>query len=312
MKLVTIDAAPHRHPGMLVGEDQVLNLVQLGGFFPPARAIPATVKGILGEGEPMLDLLRRIEEQARNLPDALRPLSGTKFLAPVPDPQIVLSTGTAYRAHLAEMKVGAPKEPGGFLKNAAAIIGTGSPIVLPPQAPGMVDYEGEFSCVIGRACHNVTADEAMAFVAGYTIVNDVSARDWVPGFLGAKGSPMEVSRAAGLNILGKQFPTFCPIGPALVTAEEIPDPHDLQLTTRLNGKVMQSAHTGDLIFRLAETIAYFSRWYRFSPGDVITTGSPDGVGYARKPQVFMKHGDVVEVEVSRVGILRNPVMEAPK
>jgi len=296
VKLVTFQTAGGPRPGVLLGE-QVLDL----------GARWQSVKAILQADA--LDAVRRFVEE--NNKQKMVPAAQVRFLAPIPDPSIVLSTGTAYRAHLAEMKVGAPQAPGGFLKNAAAIIGAGTPIVLPPQAPGMVDYEGEFSCIIGRACHNVTADEAMKFVAGYTIVNDVSARDWVPGFLGAKGSPMEVSRAAGLNILGKQFPTFCPIGPALVTADEIPDPHDLQLTTRLNGKVMQSAHTGDLIFRLAETIAYFSRWYRFSPGDVITTGSPDGVGYARNPQVFMKHGDVVEVEVSRVGILRNPVMEAP-
>ena len=306
MKLVTIDAAGGPHPGVLLEEDRVLDLALL----PAARGLPQSIKGILQAGPPALDAVRRMVERAHG--EAITTEEKVRFLAPVPDPAIVLSTGTAYRAHLAEMKVGAPKEPGGFLKNAAAITGTGSPILLPPQAPDMVDYEGEFSCVIGRTCHNVTAARAIDFVAGYTIINDVSARDWVPGFLGAKGSPMEVSRAANLNILGKQFPTFCPIGPALVTADEVPVPHDLQLTTRLNGKVMQSAHTGDLIFRLAETISYFSRWYRFSPGDVITTGSPDGVGYARNPQVFMKHGDVVEVEVSRVGILRNPVMEAPK
>jgi len=307
VKLVTFETGAGPRAGVLLGEDRVLDLSRV----PTARALPQSLKGILQAGPAALDALRRIVERAGNFPDALLPEAGVRFLAPVPDPSIVLSTGTAYRAHLAEMKVGAPQAPGGFLKNAAAIIGTGQPIVLPPQNPTMVDYEGEFSCVIGRACHNVGAGDAMQYVAGYTIVNDVSARDWVPGFLGAKGSPMEVSRAAGLNILGKQFPTFCPIGPALVTADEVPDPHDLQLTTRLNGKVMQSAHTGDLIFRLAETIAYFSRWYRFSPGDVITTGSPDGVGYARNPQVFMQHGDVVEVEVSRVGILRNPVMESP-
>ncbi len=308
MKLVTLDTAAGLHAGVLLGEDRVLDLSRV----PTARALPQSIKGILQAGPAALDALRRIAERAGNFPEALLPEADVRFLAPVPDPSIVLSTGTAYRAHLAEMKVGAPQAPGGFLKNAAAITGPGSPIVLPPQAPDRVDYEGEFSCVIGRSCHNVATERAMDYVAGYTIVNDVSARDWVPGFLGAKGSPMEVSRAAGLNILGKQFPTFCPIGPALVTADEIPDPHDLQLTTRLNGKVMQSAHTGDLIFRLAETIAYFSRWYRFSPGDVITTGSPDGVGYARNPQVFMQHGDVVEVEVSGVGILRNPVIKGPE
>ncbi len=296
MKLVTFETPGGPRPGVLLGE----RILGLGSRW-------ASVKAILEANA--LDAVQRVIDKMNG--EATIPVEQVRFLAPVPDPSIVLSTGTAYRAHLKEMKVGAPQAPGGFLKNLASLTGTGCPIMLPPQNPSMVDYEGEFSCVIGRACHNVSVDEAMQYVAGYTIINDVSARDWVPGFLGAKGSPMEVSRAANLNILGKQFPTFCPIGPALVTADEIPDPHDLQLTTRLNGEVMQSAHTGDLIFRLAETISYFSKWYRFSPGDVITTGSPDGVGYARNPQVFMKHGDVVEVEVSRVGILRNPVMESP-
>jgi acylpyruvate hydrolase len=296
LKLVTLDIGGTPHPGILLG-DQVLDLA--------AAQAARSVKEILQKGT--LDAIRRLADKPPAA--ALVAASSARFLAPVPDPSMVLSTGTAYRAHLKEMNVKAPGAPGGFIKCNAAITGTGSPILLPPQAPSMVDYEGEFSCVIGRTCHNVTVDQAMDYVAGYTIINDVSARDWVPGFLNAKGSPMEVYRDASLNIMGKQFPTFCPIGPCIVTADEIPDPHDLQLTTRLNGEVMQSAHTGDLIFKLAETISYFSRWYRFLPGDVITTGSPDGVGYARKPQVFMKHGDVVEVEVGRIGILRNPVME---
>ena len=308
MKLVTIDAGERGHPGLLLEERGILDLVRLRAEAPAAGLVPGSVRAILEAGAEALELLARLARQVPAGSHALLPAGQTPLLAPVPDPRIVLSTGTAYRAHLKEMKVGVPKAPGGFLKNAAAIIGTGAPIVLPPQAPDMVDYEGEFSCVIGRPCYNVTPAEAMGYVAGYTILNDVSARDWVAGFLGEKGTPMEVARAAGLNTLGKQFPTFCPIGPVVVTADEVPDPHDLRLTTRLNGQVMQSAHTGDLIFRLAETIAHFSRWYRFSPGDVITTGSPDGVGYARNPQVFMKHGDVVEVEVERIGVLRNPVV----
>lgn len=310
MKLVTIDASPHAHPGVLLEGRGILDLVRLRAEIPAACLLPGSVRGLLEAGEEALDLVRRLIAQVASRSASLRPERETRLLAPIPDPRIVLSTGNAYRAHLKEMNVAAPTVPGGFLKNVMALTGPDCPIVLPSQAPGMVDYEGEFSCVIGRSCHNVTAAQAMDYVAGYTIINDVSARDWVAGFLGEKGSPMEVARAAGLNQLGKQFPTFCPMGPVLATADEVPDPHDLRLTTRLNGRVMQSASTADLIFRLAETIAHFARWYRFSPGDVITTGSPDGVGYARDPQVFMKAGDVVEVEVSRVGVLRNPVIAA--
>ena len=311
MRLVTIDAAPAAHVGVLLPGGKLLDLARLRHEVPAARLLPQSVKAILEAGPEALDLVRRFAEEGERHAEALLPFPQTRLLAPVPDPAIVLSTGSAYRAHLKEMKVAAPTVPSGFLKNAGAITGPEWPIVIPAQAPNMVDYEGEFSCVIGSYCHNVSPEDAMRHVAGYTIVNDVSARDWVEGLLNQKGSPMEIGRAAGLNHMGKQFPTFCPIGPALVTADEIPDPHDLRLTTRLNGEVMQSAHTADLIFKLAETIAYFSRWYRFSPGDIVTTGSPEGVGYARKPQVFMKPGDVISVEVERIGILSNPVVAAP-
>jgi acylpyruvate hydrolase len=300
MKLLTIDAPPAGHPGVLLGSGEILDLARL------STPLPASVRAILEAGPGTLELVRRLA--SRPEPQALYRADSVRLLAPIPNPQMVFSTGGAYRAHLEEMKVAGPQTPVGFIKCQASITGPDSPIVLPRQAPGMVDYEGEFSCVIGRTCYNVSPDEAMQCVAGYTIVNDVSARDWVADFLRPGSSPVEAMRATLLNLMGKQFPTFCPVGPVVVTADEIPDPHDLTLATRLNGEVMQHARTADLIHRLADTISYFSRWYRFVPGDIITTGSPQGVGYARNPQVFMKPGDVVEVEVSGIGILRNPVV----
>jgi 2-keto-4-pentenoate hydratase/2-oxohepta-3-ene-1,7-dioic acid hydratase in catechol pathway len=206
----------------------------------------------------------------------------------------------AYAKHLEEMGVPIPRHPVGFIKSSHAVIGPGAPIVLPQEFPDMVDLEGEFAFVLGRACHRVGAGEALDYVAGYTIVNDVSARNWVEEFLASK-DPF-------FNILGKQLPTFCPMGPALVTPEEVPDPHGLDLTTTLNGEVMQSANTRDLLFTVADLIAFYSRWYAFQPGDVITTGSPPGVGYGRDPKVFMKPGDVVSVTIDRLGTLSNAVV----
>jgi 2-keto-4-pentenoate hydratase/2-oxohepta-3-ene-1,7-dioic acid hydratase in catechol pathway len=186
----------------------------------------------------------------------------------------------------------------------SSLTGSGKPIFVPPQCPDMIDFEGEFTFVFGKPCHNVSEAEAMSYVAGYTICNDVSARNWAPEFFAAKGN-FEAIHSWERNIMGKLLPSFTPCGPVMVTADEIRDPHDLQLTTTLNGQVMQSTKTDDLIFKLPAQIAYFSKWYRFSPGDLVTTGSPSGVGFGRNPKVFMKAGDTIEVEIEGIGKLSN-------
>ena len=225
-------------------------------------------------------------------------------MAPLPRPGLLLSHGRAYLSHLKEMqKTEKPKieeNPSGFIKNTNAIVGPGAPIVLPPQCADMVDFEGEFSLVFGRRCHNVKPEDAMPHIIGYTIINDVSARNWVHTF--------HETRDPEVNRMGKQLPSFCPEGPVVVTADEVPDPHDLRMTTTLNGEVYQDAHTDDLIWRIPELISYFARWYRFEPGDILTTGSPPGVGFGRDPKVFMKPGDTIEVTVERVGTLSNPIV----
>jgi 2-keto-4-pentenoate hydratase/2-oxohepta-3-ene-1,7-dioic acid hydratase in catechol pathway len=149
----------------------------------------------------------------------------------------------------------------------------------------------------------------MGYVAGYTICNDVSARDWVAGVFQAEGRFGPIL-GWERNILGKQLPTFTPCGPVMVTKDEIRDPHDLQLTTRLNGTVMQSTKTDDLIYKLPQLISYFSRYYRLEPGDFMTTGSPSGVGFGRNPKVFMKAGDTIEVEIEGIGTLSNRLAAA--
>jgi 2-keto-4-pentenoate hydratase/2-oxohepta-3-ene-1,7-dioic acid hydratase in catechol pathway len=170
----------------------------------------------------------------------------------------------------------------------------------------MVDWEGEFTVVLGKGGHNIPAARALDHVAGYTIINDVSARDWVAPIFAASGV-MGPIHAWEHNLLGKMLPTFCPMGPCLATKDEVPDPGDVRIVTRLNGQVMQDAHTSDLVFGVAKLIEYYSQFYRFLPGDCITTGSPSGVGFGRNPKVFMKAGDTIEVEVSGVGVLSNPV-----
>ena len=140
--------------------------------------------------------------------------------------------------------------------------------------------------------------------------NDISARDWIPGVVAAT-QPWEARQTWELNIMGKQFDGFTPLGPVLLTADEVPDPGQLDITTRLNGKVMQHAPVSDLIFRLEDTISYLSRWYTFRPGDVLLTGTPAGVGVGRRPPVFMRAGDVVEVDIIGIGTLRNTMVQQP-
>ena len=318
MKFATIDDSAGGHLGVLVGPDEILDLVKLREIVPRAGLVPGTLRGLLDAGEDAIELVRRCIGDAEGLgagererlaeTGTLRPFAATPLLAAIPDPRMILSVGLNYGRHLAEMSgTPAPKHPTAFIKVAESLTGSGKPIVVPPQCPGMIDFEGEFCFVFGRVCHDVGIDDALGHVAGYTIANDVSARDWVPEFFGAEAK-FDAIHTWERNIMGKQLPSFTPCGPVMVTADEIADPHDLQVTTRLNGEVMQSTKTDDLIFKLPEMISYFSKWYRFRPGDVVTTGSPAGVGFGRDPKVFMKPGDTVEVEIEGIGTLSNPLV----
>jgi acylpyruvate hydrolase len=286
MKLVTFEINGEARPGRLAGDA----VVDLSALAPGVREILA--KGLL--------------ERARTAPGNSIPLKGAKLLAPIPNPGMVLSVGMNYHEHLKEMKTPVPEKPAAFTKSVASIIGPDEPIRVPPGNPSMLDWEGEFSVVIGKPCHRIKAAQALDHVAGYTLVNDVSARDWVAPIFSATGI-MGPIHAWEHNLLGKMFPTFCPMGPVLATKDEVRDPGNVRITTKLNGKIMQDASTDDLVFSVVQLIEYYSQFYLFQPGDVITTGSPSGVGYGRNPKVFMKASDVVEVEVAGIGVLRNPV-----
>jgi len=264
------------------------------------RSLPSTLKGILEA-----NALARVKKLLKSK-KGRTPLKRAKLAAPISNPGLLLSCGMNYHEHLKEMKTPVPDKPAAFTKSVASIIASGQPILLPASNPDMVDWEGEFTVVIGKGGHRIPAAKALDHVAGYTIVNDVSARDWVAPIFSASGT-MPAIHAWEHNLLGKMLPTFCPMGPCIATKDELPDPNNVSIVTRLNGQVMQDANTDDLVFSVAKLIEYYSQFYRFQPGDCITTGSPSGVGYGRNPKVFMKAGDTVEVEVKGLGVLRNPV-----
>lgn len=307
MKLVTLKTSRAGEPGVIL-DDWIVNLPRASEYLKLEDMVPVTVAGILagglGDVARIIDQIsRRIETEADLLATAgiIVGTEGAELMAPIPRPGIVLSHARAYRSHLDEMRPGSkPAEmPTGFIKNSNSVIGPDEPIVPPAKYPDMLDFEGEFSVVIGKPCHDISADDAMDYVAGYTIINDISARDWV--------AQMHETGDKEPNRMGKQFPTFCPLGPVVATKDDVPNPHNVTLKTTLNDKVMQDAHTSDLIWSFPEIIAHYAHWYPFEPGDVISSGTPAGVGHAQKPPVYMKPGDIVAVSVDGVGTLRNPV-----
>jgi 2-keto-4-pentenoate hydratase/2-oxohepta-3-ene-1,7-dioic acid hydratase in catechol pathway len=216
-----------------------------------------------------------------------------KLLAPVAPPNI-LCIGLNYRKHAEESGARIPEHPVLFMKATTALGHPGAPILL-PRTEAEVDYECELAVVIGRKAKDVSRDEALDHVLGYTCANDVSGRSW------------QTKKGGSQWCRGKSFDTFCPLGPALVTRDEIPDPNALRIKTLLNGEVMQDWTTSDMIFDVPELISFLSSGMTLLPGTVILTGTPQGVGFARKPPVFLKAGDEVVVEIEKIGSLRNPV-----
>lgn len=322
MKLVTVDDGGAGRVAALLASGDVVHLARAAASGTLECWVPADMRGLLGAGEPGLDLLRRLvarveamspkEQDALRQRGAIQPVSHARLLPPIPEPRLIIGGNRNYRSHLAEMS-GSPEpdRPTGFVKVAASVSGPGDTILLPPQAPSMVDWEGELGCVIGRDCHNVGPDEAATCIAGYTIINDLSARDWVGDVFRAT-EPWSARQTWEVNIMGKQFPGFTAIGPVLVTSDEIGEAPRLKLETRVNGEIVQHDHTDNVIFGFAESLAYFSKWYKFQPGDILTTGTPAGVGAGRKPPRYIRPGDVVEVEVSGIGILENRLATLPE
>lgn len=218
-----------------------------------------------------------------------------RLLAPV-DPPNVLCIGLNYRRHADESQAPYPERPILFLKPTTTLVGPDAPIVL-PLASDEVDYECELAVVIGKAARDVAEADALHYVLGYTCANDVSARDW----------QLRLDRQWAR---GKGFDTFCPLGPVLVTKDEVADPNALAIGMRVGGELLQSSNTSDMIFSVPFLVSYLSQGMTLAPGTVILTGTPEGVGMARTPPRFLRPGDVCEVEIDQIGTLRNPVVAA--
>lgn len=265
------------------GESQFVDLTSID------NEIPRSLKALLSQTDGLLRAAAASEKGA----EAGQFITG-RLRAPIVSPGKVICIGLNYRDHAIESGAEIPTEPVCFGKFSQTIVGPDDPIKL-PRVSSEVDYEAELVVVIGREGKHISEDDAMSYVAGYMNGHDVSARDWQAG------------RPGGQWLLGKTPDTFAPTGPWLVTADEVPDPHKLSIALRLNGETMQDSSTAQLIFNINQLIAHLSQLITLQPGDVIFTGTPPGVGAARKPPVFLKPGDVAEVEIEGLGTLSNPV-----
>jgi 2-keto-4-pentenoate hydratase/2-oxohepta-3-ene-1,7-dioic acid hydratase in catechol pathway len=224
-----------------------------------------------------------------------RKLADVKFLPVIPNPNKILCAGVNYRAHAAEIGRELPKQPSMFVRFTDTLIGHDGEMIR-PNVSDHFDFEGELTLVIGKGGRHIHAEQALDHVAGYTCFVDGSVRDY--------------QRFSVMS--GKNFPGTGPLGPWLVTADEIPDPSRLTLTTRLNGQQVQHAYTDQLIYSIPQIIAFCSDFTTLSPGDVIATGTPEGVGHSRKPPLWMKPGDMLEVEISGIGTLRTRIVDEPR
>jgi len=259
-------------------------------------SVPSTIEDVLRTPKGLETLeaqLQNLKTTSRNVNAFVVSPAGVTLKAPILNPQKLIGIGLNYRDHAEESKVPIPTSPLLFGMYANAIVGPETAIVIPPQTT-QVDYEAELAVVIGTRALRVSADDALNYVAGYTIVNDVSARDLQFG-------EKQWTR-------GKSIDTFAPMGPCLVTRSELGSGDGLSIKCRVNGETLQNSNTRNLIFNAAALVSHISQTMTLEPGDVISTGTPSGVGYVRKPPIFLKQGDVVEIEVEGIGVLRNPVV----
>ena len=231
------------------------------------------------------------------LTDDVRPLAEAKLLPPVGAPPAILAVGLNYRAHAEEGGREVPSTPVIFTKHHNCVIGPGDGIHIPRAAPDKVDYEGELAIVIGKRCRHVPKDRAHEIIAGYTVMNDVSVRDW--------------QRASPTMLMGKSWDTHGPMGPWMATSDQI-DPHNLQLTTRVNDEIRQNSRTDDLIFDCFDIVEHLSTAFTLEAGTVIATGTPAGVGLYWDPPKMLKAGDEVSITIEGIGTLTNPVIAEPE
>ena len=284
MRLASIDAGAGPTLAVEADDGLVVDLAEL------APAAPRVLRELLELGPRALDVLATIVRSGLGGARTRRPPDEVRFLPPIGTPHAVWCAALNYPTHVSEGNWEPPTRPAFFLRVAASLCGHREPIIA-PIVSDRLDYEGELALVIGTRAHRVPAEDAFRYIAGYSCFNDGSVRGW---------SRPQITP-------GKNFTATGAFGPWLTTVDEVPDIETRQLTTRLNGKVMQQAKIDEMIFSIPEQIAYLSTVCELRPGDVVVTGTPGGVGTRLNPQVFLTGGDVVEVEVDGVGLLRNPV-----
>ena len=290
MKLVTYKPrASSAQLGAIV-DNRVVNLAEVSG-----GALPNDMRAFLELGEEGLRVARRVATKKAAKESGVA-LGDVKLLAPITNPNKVIAIGLNYLDHIRESNAQTPKIPIMFTKYTSAIIGDGDAIHWDPNETAKVDWEVELAVVIGKRAYRISEESVFDYVVGYTVCNDVSARDLQ-------------SERGDQWIRGKSMDTFCPLGPCIVTKDEIADPLNLKLRTLVNGQTMQDSNTSELLFKIPHLVAYLSRAFTLLPGDVIITGTPPGVGMGKKPPIFLKHGDVVSVEIDGIGKLTNPCVE---
>ena len=281
MKFVTFQHHHHAHAGVVIS-DEVISLASAGFH---------SVLDVVQGGKEALRVVKSFAETGAE--GTMFPLSSVKLLAPIPRPPKIICIGLNYRDHAIESKMEIPKIPVVFSKYPSTVIATGESIVLPKNST-KPDYEAELAVVIGKNGRHVKAADWEEYVFGYTILNDVSARDF--------------QMATSQWMIGKTFDTFAPMGPYLVTSDEIADAHNLNISLNINGETLQNSNTRELIFRIPQLIEYLSSVFTLEPGDVISTGTPSGVGLSFNPPRWLKAGDHVTVKIDGLGELTNPVV----
>jgi len=279
MRFVTFESGGKGHPGLLTKDDFVVDLSP-AGFSSLLDLIEAGAPGVA-------------KAEAFAAAASKQPLSSVKLLAPIPRPRKLICVGLNYRDHAAETGATIPDVPTIFNKFATAVIGPGDDIVL-PKVSKSPDYEAEFAFIVGTGGRHIASGDWQKHIFGYTIINDVSARDY--------------QRATTQWLMGKTFDTFAPMGPWIVTADEIPDPHNVSVQLEINGETLQDGNTRELIFKIPALVEFLSSVFTLEPGDIVSTGTPAGVGVARKPQRFLRPGEEVIVKIAGIGELRNPVV----
>ena len=283
MKLVSYQLSDQQtHLGAVI-EDKIVNLNQLS-----AGQLPDSMLEFLQAGDVGMQTARELLGEAQG--DIA--LDSVKLLAPIPNPSKVIAIGLNYMDHIREANIGVPELATMFCKYPSSIIGNDAEICWSVKLTQQVDYEAELAVVIGKTARNVGAANAYDYIAGYMNCNDVSARDLQ-------------FRPGDQWLRGKCLDSFCPLGPYLVTRDEIGDPHDLSIQCELNGRLMQDSNTSEMVYRIPYLIEYLSQAFTLLPGDVIATGTPHGVGAFRQPPIWLKQGDVVAVKIEGLGVLSN-------